>query len=502
VNTTSDLPFPQASGALAVSIPAADIPRKNSAVNAWLVVLLILGSIIAFADGTTRDPLPGDELPVAPVMEYQPYWGAAALALLSLPLCFLYVSKAGGPAREGFLLWFVFNTVTYTKDFSYLHLPGFPVFVTDIALVILLYSFVRPLKRWLTPITWWTALLFTFIAVGTVCFIRGVEGGDTLTAFRDFAIVVYSLFVLVGISYANSWDVVRRLYCIIAVGLTLATLNGLAWFISQPEQRRFIHHAGMYVLTGLLGALILTDRRIIAPSIGWLLAGCLGIGLLLSNARSLYVALGVALSFIFLLAPSTSKKTILRRVKWVVYITAIALCLTLIMAQTRGGSAFLERTWTELVSGTVHYEDDPNATFRILAWLEAFQRFAQHPILGEGYGIPFAFELSDLDPRPHNTYLTVLYKMGAAGLIPLAMFLALFHWKGWRCVRRLRQPVESSLLYALLIGHVVMCACGLLNLLLESPFLASMFWLLSGVGIRMTYLAQQKNGHLVLESRL
>jgi len=68
MNTSSGFGRQQAGGALALSVPTGNASHDNSVVNVWLMVLLILGSIIVFADGTTRDALPGDEPPLAPVM--------------------------------------------------------------------------------------------------------------------------------------------------------------------------------------------------------------------------------------------------------------------------------------------------------------------------------------------------------------------------------------------------------------------------------------------------
>ena len=123
-----------------------------------------------------------------------------------------------------------------------------------------------------------------------------------------------------------------------------------------------------------------------------------------------------------------------------------------------------------------------------MAWFEALQRFGQHPMIGEGYGIPFVFDIDSADARPHNTYLTILYKMGLVGFLPLAILVGMLHWKGWVAVRSFAQSQESTVLYIILTSQLVMCLFGSLNLLLESPFLASIFWLLMGVGIRAIYL--------------
>ena len=42
---------------------------------------------------------------------------------------------------------------------------------------------------------------------------------------------------------------------------------------------------------------------------------------------------------------------------------------------------------------------------------------------------------------------------------------------------------RHKVLHALLIGQLLMIFSGVLNLLLESPFLASIFWLTIGIGL-------------------
>jgi len=100
--------------------------------------------------------------------------------------------------------------------------------------------------------------------------------------------------------------------------------------------------------------------------------------------------------------------------------------------------------------------------------------------------------------RPHNTFLTVLYKMGLIGFVPLAFFLGYFHWRGWRTVRAFRHQKESVVLYVLLVGNLAMCQFGLLNLLLESPFFASVFWLTIGIAIRTMHLLRSSSEALVI----
>ena len=275
-------------------------------INSWLIVLLILGTVIVAADGFSRDPMPEEGTEAAtPVLEYQSFWGAGVFALISLPLCYLYARKTGASRGEAILAWFILDTVAYSKDFAYIRLPGLPLFVTDIVLALFLWSFFRSMGlRFLHSDRWWGRLVLAFLAVGAVSVERGIAGHqDTLLIARDAAIVVYSLFIFVGFHVVTTWEGVRRFFIALAVGSIFATLNGLAWFLAQPDQRRFIAY-GVFVLASFAGTLVFTINRMIKPVLGWSLALILFVGILLINARTVFLGVGIAVLVMMLSTPS------------------------------------------------------------------------------------------------------------------------------------------------------------------------------------------------------
>jgi hypothetical protein len=142
--------------------------------NFWLLVLLILGTVIVATDGFSRDPMP-DEGTAAPtpVLEYESFWAAYVFAWVSLPLCYLYARKTGAARGESILLWFVLNTVAYSKDFAYIRIPGLPLFSTDIVLGLFLWSLLRKVgTRFLVLDRWWSRLVLAFVAVGALSVVR------------------------------------------------------------------------------------------------------------------------------------------------------------------------------------------------------------------------------------------------------------------------------------------------------------------------------------------
>lgn len=470
--------------------------------NFWLLVLLIFGGVIVMADGCSRDPMP-DEGTTAPTpaLQYESFWAAYIFAGVSLPLCYFYARKTGAPRGEAILLWFVLDTVAYSKDFAYIRLPGLPLFITDIVLAVFLWSLLRCLgMRFLLFDRWWSRLILAYLAVGVVSVARGMAGHEELALVaRDAAIVVYALFTFVGFHLVTTWNGVRRFFIALTLGSIFATLNGLAWFLAQPGQRRYIPY-GVFLLVSSVGTVILTIYRLIRPMLGWLLAALLLVGILLINARTIFVELVFALLIMMIASSSGKLRLSIRSLRLLAGVAVISFALVWAATQTRTGSTFVDRAETELVSGTLNYSDDPNATFRLMAWFEAFQRFTESPVLGEAYGVPFKFDLDESDARPHNTYLTVLYKMGLLGLAPLILLLAGFQWSGWIKLRRLHSASEGVVLYALLIGHLLMCFFGVLNLLLESPFLASIFWLTIGIGLRMVFAPSTPTGQRIATS--
>jgi O-antigen ligase len=155
---------------------------------------------------------------------------------------------------------------------------------------------------------------------------------------------------------------------------------------------------------------------------------------------------------------------------------------------TKTGREFVERSTDELASGVLNPGEDANWQFRLSAWKEAWRRFEEYPLAGEGFGVPFVFDLEHydhFDPRAHNTFLTVLYKMGLTGLLPVLALLSFFFWVTLRAVHGNLRNRLVAFLQIVILGQLAFCVYGTANLVLESPFLASLFWTAMGLGLRM-----------------
>lgn len=454
-----------------------------------LFVLLFVGLLIATIDGLTRAPNDFEE-DVVEEFEYVPYPGALAFAALSLPLIFSYAKRRQIAKSEALLLWLLLCTAAYQKDFAYIKIPHVPVYVTDVGLLVLAMNIKWKKFLFIEPRSSIKLAWIAFVCVGSLMFVRGIaSGNDTKLVFRDFAIVVYSAFMVVAFYVFDTWEAMRRVGIVVLVGSLVCSWCGLCWFLVHPGQRRLIFY-GLYVILSFIGVMVLTFKRLIRNKRALLLLLILGLGVLMSNARSLELALILSL-LLFLMTSFGQKVALGKIVAGAARVAMTALVVFAIVWNTAGGKTFIERSVDEFVAGVFHSQEDPNSQFRLLAWAEAGGRFLAQPIIGEGLGVPFIFERSDLDPRPHNTYLTVLYKMGLIGFIPLATLLISIFVKAWKWLKRSKGDPNWVFFQVLILTQFAICVYGGLNLVLESPFLSIAFWVNLGMIWRGLHLVEE-----------
>ena len=459
---------------------------EGGIINGWLVLITALAGLISVADGLTRSAIDWDLALLQP-LGYEPNHAAVLLAVVTLPLTFAYAKKARVSPAEGLFLWFTFCTAAYMKDFSYLRLPGAPFFVTDAVLVVILLSIYLLPRRYClhTPLALHLFLAF-FVAAGMLAALRGFWGrGEPVLVLRDSALVAYALFLLVGYHLFRSWRSIKRFAVWFLLGTAMSVLSGLAWFVIAPEQRRFIF-PGIYVLVSLIIVLVLLSNRIVRPYVGWVLAGVFSLGLLLANARSLFVSMAIVFAVVLVVPRFLRKKfRLVSLVATLILASGVSSSLAFVFLHQRAGQDFTIRVADELASGVFHSGDDPYWQFRLSAWKEAWKRFEEYPPAGEGFGIPFVFGIWDNDARPHNTFLTVLYKMGLIGFIPVVALLCYFFWCASIGLLHHRKKRHTLFLQVAFAVQICLCLYGMANFVLESPHLASLFWTAMGAELRM-----------------
>ena len=475
---------------LAVAPVFVRMHPRTRVVNVWLILMVLVGAIITIADGMTRTSIFDRKEVWSGPLEYAPYGGAVLFAGTTFLLMIAYAHKARVSLTEGLFLWFAFCTAAYTRDFSYVRLPGAPLFITDVVLLVLILSiFLLRRPRYANFPLPVSVLLLLLLGAGAIATARGFFGHREITmVLRDSALVGYALFLLVAYHLFRTWLSIKRVAVWFLLGAAMGVLNGLAWFIVVPEERRFIYY-GIYILISLAGTVVAMATQLLRPRVGWIFVGVLCLGLMLANTRSLFVSLAILLLVGLWGGGGVYKKFQLAHlVSTLVASTVLVTLAAFLFLHTKTGHEFVERSTDELASGVLNPGEDANWQFRLSAWKEAWRRFEEYPLAGEGFGVPFVFDLEHydhFDPRAHNTFLTVLYKMGLTGILPVLALLSFFFWVTLRAVHGNLRNRLVAFLQIVILGQLAFCVYGMANLVLESPFLASLFWTAMGLGLRM-----------------
>jgi hypothetical protein len=203
-----------------------------------------------------------------------------------------------------------------------------------------------------------------------------------------------------------------------------------------------------------------------------------GVEIVLAQHRSGFVAAGVAL-----LATSTfiggSEQTVRGLLKFFALLTLAGGLYMLLL-----GGNYVDETVAR-VSSTTDLED-PNIAFRLSAALEVLGGVAAQP-LGHGFSRwEFSFTIFNPLRGSHNSLVDLAYRIGVPGLVAfLAMPVSLI-----RQTRQLAQrtgPVPQLLPMTVCAGILGFLVFATFNVVLETPQVSILFWVLLGVGSGSLY---------------
>ena len=142
---------------------------------------------------------------------------------------------------------------------------------------------------------------------------------------------------------------------------------------------------------------------------------------------------------------------------------------------------------------------DGNATVRFLLWSYLFFEIFLNNIFGIGLGTPmiptWLLRRLEMDTiivgnpyieytlGAHNSFITVLIRFGIIGIIP---FIILY-WKLINDFVHDKITLKNNRLFYFYVSFFIITGCALLNVVLESPIHASVYWGILG----MLYKAKQ-----------
>lgn len=428
------------------------------------------------------------------------------------------------------LFGYLLGVVALHRDFSHLHLTiaGLPLYVGELAIAILLTASILAIARERTvPLTIDLPVLgvLVYLVAGAAFLALGLSHGYGMAALRDASLVYYSLFFLFALAYLSWGGRTETVLRVLAVGAVLGSVVAVASVVIRPALT-YGHGATSYqALSAWVGVLVIAHDPAARDGRGRRLGMVLAIGLclatvFLSGYRTMLAVIVVSLAVVWLgaLHRRGEGRAGARRAAATVTAAAAALALAtaLLWLGLRNDSAPLVthgptsvkgvmRTvatrWASL-SGAPDEEGslavEESADFRRTAWAKAVEKIRASPLVGIGYGPPAALfpdtqcevatSATSNCGNAHNTFLTVAMRMG---LPVFFFFLGLNALIVGRLLRRLwrRETAVAAARQAWLFLSVLagFAVYGMMSLYLESPYLASVYWVALGL---MAHLAR------------
>ena len=416
-----------------------------------------------------------------------------------------------GPLLAGYLM--------FDRAFAYLHVPGTPLYVGELVIVIGVLGvlsatgYLRAAIRDEPILT----LLAVFFVWGLVRFLPGYRAYG-INAIRDFSLCYYCLFAfLIAAALARSPGILERL--VTQLGRFVPWL--LVWLpialLLEPRSAThgpnvpftavsvWTHKPGNAAIAALiaLGYLwLFRGERSARSRTAWSLMAVLVLALSATQNRGglLAVAVGALVGLAFL----PDRRRLIGRAA---AIMVLALGLAILLPFKFGGTGLQGRAFSasQLVANVASIGGAKEAgnlegtvAGREVLWSLIFHhQVAEGQLLyGSGFGPNLATEVgiyegSVADPlrNPHNSHLDVLARMGLVGF---ALWLAL--WLCWyrRLVARCRR-LEQRGLYArrsvailcLMVATAILVS-SFFDPQLEGAQVAALLWTAFGIGVAVT----------------
>jgi O-antigen ligase len=237
-----------------------------------------------------------------------------------------------------------------------------------------------------------------------------------------------------------------------------------------------------FSLMGILAyAATYTERRMMHLG----MAAVSFFGMALTQTRS--AVLGMALSFAYgVIGMRTTQR--LAFAALIVGAGIVLIAVPVLMPET--GLARSISSFFAAVEGGAGLAKDDNFYFRLLRWDAVFQLWQDNPLFGVGFGQPLipASLINEVEEGsfnvglPHNTYLTILARLGLFGFVLMigAWFLSIAI-----ATKAIRRPRFGGDAFAAGMALVTMIGFATFTLFFERPMHAATVWIVAAIACRL-----------------
>ena len=328
--------------------------------------------------------------------------------------------------------------------------------------------------------------------------------GDAAANLKSVSFYIYSGFFFAAVSLLRTEK--DRWFVLFAIcsGALVASFLGLhyainggggafslgdqeiEWRVEVTTTQSIRWLSGEFAIYGICAITIVLARiwtRGTRRAMPWLVLGSAGLlNIVLAQHRSGFVALFGGVLGMALLMPRAAR-FLKRASKRLVGVSMVIAVVGYVFA-----SDYLVST-VERIGQTTNVED-VNAAWRLLAWKEVGLGVLEKP-LGHGFTEwSFFFNAHAPDSGSHNSYLDLAYRIGVPGLALLSWLLGAFFVLGKRVSRRF--PDLRGTVVATAGATIAILYYAFFNVVFDTPYMSSLFWLILGVGVSAISEARQR----------
>lgn len=445
--------------------------------------------------------------------DYQPsarLQAAKANAFRRRDARYLFTLRALAVLLAGYLL--------FDRAFAWIHVPGTPLFVGEMVLVLGLYTAWRSREvirfiRLSPPIQ----LLVVFMVFGALLTVLGLREHDFQDTVRDAAIWYYGLFAIVigtlAIAFRPTYQLLLKWYttiipAFIVIGFirALNANRAIAVFVPDSDVSITSHKPGnLGVQAVILVAFLLLvqaptlERREQVRNVVLTVGGLSLLAVAGTQNRGVLVAGFLALLLIYF--SGRAARPILGKVVAVMIGGMVLASAFNLSIELERRELSVSQLFNNLVSlnvspdGSGQTADDGTIAWRLRLWdlvvddtltRERFlSGFGFGPNLAGRYGFVAGPDIGPELRNPHNSHLSVAARMGLVGTgLWLALWVVWYRtlWKARKRFLFAGEEQKAGFLAWCMIGALAALINGIFDPSLEGPQAAVWVWSLFGLG--------------------
>ncbi len=433
-------------------------------------------------------------------------WGVAlsGAALIGIASAYNMVAAVGIVASIVLLGFALFDVSVLVMGLLLLHMLGQPwqlswasVAIADINLypndILILILLGVILHRWMRSgvvptlprdAVGKSVLLFLIYGLFSLARSIPIHGWSAMLGFRQQIAYAVLFFLVLAVMDARPTRV--RLFVALLVAAAGVGVNGIVNLSTgtpygfQTSSHTFRYLSSFQAMTLFFGLSLLLGgvwvlRR---PLWSYPLAGLCVFGILISQARSVWLAAVVGL-LAGCFGSSWWRRVVLR----LAIPGAIAVVLLIALGGIDVGADITKRA-----ASLSNVQGDITWVWRLYVWGEALGKLAASPILGLGLGMDFSyFDATrgtwDSTRQIHNTYIELAYYVGAIGVAIYTTFQVLVLHRLLRAARRLGKSPRAAVLSALASCQVCLMGVAFANVVGASMSATIYTWILGAVSL-------------------